>query len=1131
MGLLKRTSYWKPSSWQPTSPKVLAENNIWYAATHGEDGGVEAALKHWINQVDEDDEASLVNIFRYVKEEDIQGLGAQIGDIIVGDGYSLLSIAIYRNLVSDVKYLVRQPSIALDEPSGSEGLAPLHIAVIKERFDIVKELLRNRSIAPLQLVNTRDLNGRTALHHAAVKCSRDEGEPTNPTGMSKKHETISLLLKYGANIDAQNRSFHTPLHLRILQSANGDILAFTKFLLLNGAEVNTKDEHGESPLHSACRYGHRELIQLLIDWGADMDCRNLDWKTPQDVFLSRDRVSENDRSFALDVFSGLKKPAMMRQRVGNLPHGPIEYHNEIRSICAEFPVYFRYQWPGLWPKPDGNASMSWIRSDMKVSHVLYPEPKEDVGMLEPVRGGKGFLIDCERKFKLKAWACWEEENGNNLDAGQKAIEDAGEADTTRGTRSENSNPTQKRRDIEDDVGRNAWRWINFPSNNMSWIKDFIIHNARYSEEQQLGERVWRFFEENIRIHETDSLYSRASQDRYKSEKTSQRKRETPKTKTEPSAAEQDVQSGGSNGTDANVSQLPSTGTPLINTADKGKDNKEVEPRINQSWKNTDSFIPGKMLSLVVPFLDIETEDQVQSGLEGLETQCQRVKKLNEAYSPFTGMHGVQHSQTLDQIYYNTESDEANLHTEKEQVIYRWSKKRNAEKKQFQERREHQQQQPQQLNQEPTKEQRGVTTPPGESNSSDKVDYLEKPLEVLYKVWQRLWDHLRRPPQQQQQQQQQLNPAVIIYPKQQDTDPIKLRRHGGRRATSAKATRIREDSSPKWLMCRQLWLWKLDDNTIITAIPSRANGMTADTLLETIRQGNLDILMTPNDLIKRILYETVTFLNEFKWAGLGNHILDIFEDEIATEASLPIWPLKRTNQEAGFFKDFSSGNWSPKSVNAFIQKAAHCTYRVRDIRDELRLLRQVFEMQAKVVRDFAAIFWPSDGAANQKQGNAASRDLRESFIRDCGLQSLIQRVRRMESDASTTLEGLSTIIQAMQAQASLKEAEQSRFLNLMILPFTIITVIFTPLSFLTSLFAVNTLGFPHNDEGEVRLPASWFSWRMVVGEVSSLLPLGLLVLMIYFWYGSESESISKQATRRRPRIRKVGNQEQRQRADV
>ena len=68
---------------------------------------------------------------------------------------------------------------------------------------------------------------------------------------------------------------------------------------------------------------------------------------------------------------------------------------------------------------------------------------------------------------------------------------------------------------------------------------------------------------------------------------------------------------------------------------------------------------------------------------------------------------------------------------------------------------------------------------------------------------------------------------------------------------------------------------------MTAIPSRKNGMIADTLLETIRQGDLDILQTPDDLIKRIVNDTLTFVSEVKWAGLGEHVLDIFESEIAT----------------------------------------------------------------------------------------------------------------------------------------------------------------------------------------------------------------------------------------------------------
>ena len=72
------------------------------------------------------------------------------------------------------------------------------------------------------------------------------------------------------------------------------------------------------------------------------------------------------------------------------------------------------------------------------------------------------------------------------------------------------------------------------------------------------------------------------------------------------------------------------------------------------------------------------------------------------------------------------------------------------------------------------------------------------------------------------------------------------------------------------------------DTIITAIPSRRNSMRADSLLETIHQDNLDILRSPNDLIRKVMNQTVSFLDEFEWAGLGQHVLDVFEEEISLE---------------------------------------------------------------------------------------------------------------------------------------------------------------------------------------------------------------------------------------------------------
>lgn len=57
---------------------------------------------------------------------------------------------------------------------------------------------------------------------------------------------------------------------------------------------------------------------------------------------------------------------------------------------------------------------------------------------------------------------------------------------------------------------------------------------------------------------------------------------------------------------------------------------------------------------------------------------------------------------------------------------------------------------------------------------------------------------------------------------------------------------------------------------------------ANDLLETIRQSGLDGVHGSDDLVKHILKETIAFPDKFLRAGLGEHILDVFESEIAAE---------------------------------------------------------------------------------------------------------------------------------------------------------------------------------------------------------------------------------------------------------
>uniref|UniRef100_A0A915BAJ4 26S proteasome non-ATPase regulatory subunit 10 n=1 Tax=Parascaris univalens TaxID=6257 RepID=A0A915BAJ4_PARUN len=73
------------------------------------------------------------------------------------------------------------------------GWTPLMIASSAGRLDVVRYLIS----LPLVDVNATNTNGQTALHYAA----------------SKNHPIIlSLLLKNGANVNAQDRYHATPLH-------------------------------------------------------------------------------------------------------------------------------------------------------------------------------------------------------------------------------------------------------------------------------------------------------------------------------------------------------------------------------------------------------------------------------------------------------------------------------------------------------------------------------------------------------------------------------------------------------------------------------------------------------------------------------------------------------------------------------------------------------------------------------------------------------------------------------------------------------------------------------------------------------------------------------------------------------
>jgi ankyrin repeat protein len=69
-----------------------------------------------------------------------------------------------------------------------------------------------------------------------------------------------------------------------------------ELLIAEGADLNAKGDMygGGTPLHYAARFGHTEVAELLIAKGADVNAKDEDGKTPLDLAIKRRRIETAD---------------------------------------------------------------------------------------------------------------------------------------------------------------------------------------------------------------------------------------------------------------------------------------------------------------------------------------------------------------------------------------------------------------------------------------------------------------------------------------------------------------------------------------------------------------------------------------------------------------------------------------------------------------------------------------------------------------------------------------------------------------------------------------------------------------------------------------------------------------------
>jgi ankyrin repeat protein len=157
-----------------------------------------------------------------------------------GWGNNALYCAAFFGLLEIAKLLLQKGANANNKSTG-DGLTPAEVAK-KHGFHPLADLIK---------MEEKDQNGNTHLHNAVLQ---------DNVALAK-----SLLAK-GANVHAKSNSGQTP----VFYAKNKEIL---ELLLKYGTDINAQDKDGLTALHQATAHSNTEHVRLLLTHGADTNAR------------------------------------------------------------------------------------------------------------------------------------------------------------------------------------------------------------------------------------------------------------------------------------------------------------------------------------------------------------------------------------------------------------------------------------------------------------------------------------------------------------------------------------------------------------------------------------------------------------------------------------------------------------------------------------------------------------------------------------------------------------------------------------------------------------------------------------------------------------------------------------------
>ena len=325
----------------------------------------------------------------------------------------------------------------------------------------------------------------------------------------------------------------------------------------------------------------------------------------------------------------------------------------------------------------------------------------------------------------------------------------------------------------------------------------------------------------------------------------------------------------------------------------------------------------------------------------------------------------------------------------------------------------------------------------------------------------------------------------------------------------------EGTETTTIMVDQLWMWILGDDLIVTCGAQRWDATRSDQgILARLEDYTSDLSLSSGAESSKVkaadvakLFMTACF-GTFDRHARGMPCLQFMS---MFEQSLGVIVSKDNDLLEKFSAAYRKLGNKTKDSAAFLetlnnlQEETDLLIELKDIRDELHIMETILIDQQRVANEFRNL---ETKVIRDHKMSLSSSKTEEFEAMDSIINQGLQDIAKLDAQATRLSQSLSDLLQLKQAHYNAFQLKSSHKLALngakqgrAVLVFTIVTIIFSPLSFVAAFFTMNLTIFPE------KLPLSYVS-RYIFGLGFAIAIPCIILAFSLGWWTSFWDSVKK-----------------------